>query len=376
MSRGLPGLPQRQEARGDGADPARAPARGRGPRPRRRDGVRRAGRGPADLRGQRAAQGPRRAGGHRAAHAGRRLRPLRRRAQRHARRALRALGRPAEVRRRATTSCCSPSSPTSPTSAAAPTSPARSPSATPTAVELVVEGRMDGRVIRETRGSGGFGYDVVFVADDHPGPTTAELSVADKDAISHRGRALREIAPQVAVLLGSRARRRSGHGPDRASPHPACRGSVPRRVAHAEDGPTVPHPPSGWAAPHTSNSGPRSDDAPGPRTARAEPACRTPPHGDLAGPRHRSRTRRQEVSRGRGPRPRFEAGTTSKSGWGGVTQRMPRGTGRHDGRGRPRGSARTGEQQPADAARVGAARAGVVPRWVTPGPPAAAAGRP
>jgi len=68
--------------------------------------------------------------------------------------------------------------------------------------ELVVEGRMDGRIIRETRGSGGFGYDVVFVADEHPGPTTAELSVEDKDAISHRGKALREIAPQVARLLG------------------------------------------------------------------------------------------------------------------------------------------------------------------------------
>ena len=67
--------------------------------------------------------------------------------------------------------------------------------------ELVVEGRMPGRVIREVRGSGGFGYDVVFEADDHPGLTTAELSVADKDAISHRGRALRGIAPQVAVLL-------------------------------------------------------------------------------------------------------------------------------------------------------------------------------
>ena len=68
--------------------------------------------------------------------------------------------------------------------------------------ELVVEGRMDGRIIRETRGTGGFGYDVVFVADEHPGPTTAELSVPDKDAISHRGKALREIAPKVAALLG------------------------------------------------------------------------------------------------------------------------------------------------------------------------------
>jgi XTP/dITP diphosphohydrolase len=69
--------------------------------------------------------------------------------------------------------------------------------------ELVVEGRMDGHVIRETRGSGGFGYDVLFVADEHPGVTTAELSVADKDAISHRGKALREIAPQVARVLSA-----------------------------------------------------------------------------------------------------------------------------------------------------------------------------
>ncbi|MFJ9313922.1 RdgB/HAM1 family non-canonical purine NTP pyrophosphatase [Pimelobacter simplex] len=68
--------------------------------------------------------------------------------------------------------------------------------------ELVVEGRMDGRVEREVRGAGGFGYDVLFVADDHPGRTTAELSRDEKDAISHRGKALREIAPLVAELLG------------------------------------------------------------------------------------------------------------------------------------------------------------------------------
>lgn len=69
--------------------------------------------------------------------------------------------------------------------------------------ELVVHGRMDGSVVREVRGSGGFGYDVLFVADDHPGLTTAELSREDKDAISHRGKALRELAPQLARLLGS-----------------------------------------------------------------------------------------------------------------------------------------------------------------------------
>jgi XTP/dITP diphosphohydrolase len=65
----------------------------------------------------------------------------------------------------------------------------------------VVTGRMPGRVIRETRGSGGFGYDVLFSADGHD-VTSAELPAADKDAISHRGQALRAVAPLVAASLG------------------------------------------------------------------------------------------------------------------------------------------------------------------------------
>ncbi|MDR7255828.1 XTP/dITP diphosphohydrolase [Nocardioides sp. BE266] len=71
--------------------------------------------------------------------------------------------------------------------------------------EQVVEGRMDGRIIREVRGSGGFGYDVVFVAVEHDaeGLTSAELDPAEKDRISHRGRALRELAPQVAADLNA-----------------------------------------------------------------------------------------------------------------------------------------------------------------------------
>jgi XTP/dITP diphosphohydrolase len=64
----------------------------------------------------------------------------------------------------------------------------------------VVHGTMPGRVIREMRGSGGFGYDVVFVADGHD-RTSAELPADEKDAISHRGKALREIAPYVADVL-------------------------------------------------------------------------------------------------------------------------------------------------------------------------------
>jgi XTP/dITP diphosphohydrolase len=72
--------------------------------------------------------------------------------------------------------------------------------------EHVVHGRMPGRVIREVRGDGGFGYDVLFVADQPTGDgrTSAELSVGEKDAISHRGRALREIAPVVAKVLTGR----------------------------------------------------------------------------------------------------------------------------------------------------------------------------
>ena len=67
-------------------------------------------------------------------------------------------------------------------------------------VEQVEHGEMPGRVIREMRGSGGFGYDVLFVADGHD-RTSAELPPDEKDATSHRGRALRRIAPVVAETL-------------------------------------------------------------------------------------------------------------------------------------------------------------------------------
>ncbi len=65
-----------------------------------------------------------------------------------------------------------------------------------------VDGVMRGRVVREVRGSGGFGYDVLFCAEGHH-VTTAELPAGEKDAISHRGQALREIAPVVAAALGA-----------------------------------------------------------------------------------------------------------------------------------------------------------------------------
>lgn len=66
--------------------------------------------------------------------------------------------------------------------------------------ELVERGEMVGRLLHEARGEGGFGYDPLFVPDGEQ-RTSAELSPAEKDAISHRGRAFRAIAPHVAELL-------------------------------------------------------------------------------------------------------------------------------------------------------------------------------
>ena len=73
--------------------------------------------------------------------------------------------------------------------------------ALPDGVERVVEGRLTGVLVRERRGSNGFGYDPVFVPDGET-RTTAELEPQEKDAISHRGRAFRGLVPHVAELLG------------------------------------------------------------------------------------------------------------------------------------------------------------------------------
>jgi XTP/dITP diphosphohydrolase len=60
---------------------------------------------------------------------------------------------------------------------------------------LIVHGRCSGTLTHEPRGDGGFGYDPAVVPDDLPGDgrTMAELSAEEKDAISHRGRAAREL---------------------------------------------------------------------------------------------------------------------------------------------------------------------------------------
>jgi XTP/dITP diphosphohydrolase len=65
--------------------------------------------------------------------------------------------------------------------------------------EVVLHGRMPGRLIREPRGDNGFGYDPIFVPAGLS-VTSSELSNEEKDAISHRGQALRALA---AYLVGS-----------------------------------------------------------------------------------------------------------------------------------------------------------------------------
>ena len=66
--------------------------------------------------------------------------------------------------------------------------------------EQVGAGTLVGRLIREPRGSNGFGYDPVFVPDGYD-VTTAEMLAEDKDAISHRGEAFRALAPLLRDLL-------------------------------------------------------------------------------------------------------------------------------------------------------------------------------
>ncbi len=65
--------------------------------------------------------------------------------------------------------------------------------------EVVVRGEWPGSIAREPRGDGGFGYDPVFVPDGSD-RTAAQLSPAEKDAVSHRGRALALLVPALEAL--------------------------------------------------------------------------------------------------------------------------------------------------------------------------------
>jgi len=66
--------------------------------------------------------------------------------------------------------------------------------------ELVCDGTVEGHISAVAKGSSGFGYDPVFVPDDGDGRTFAEMTAAEKHAISHRGRALAELVTALTSL--------------------------------------------------------------------------------------------------------------------------------------------------------------------------------
>lgn len=75
--------------------------------------------------------------------------------------------------------------------------------------EIVRTGEMPGVILHAARGEHGFGYDPLFVPDDQPGRTnadgepltSAEMTPEEKNAISHRGKALRALMPELAAAL-------------------------------------------------------------------------------------------------------------------------------------------------------------------------------
>lgn len=68
----------------------------------------------------------------------------------------------------------------------------------PDGSELAAEGICPGTIARADRGEGGFGYDSIFVPDEGDGRTFAEMSGDDKHAMSHRGRAFRNLVDALA----------------------------------------------------------------------------------------------------------------------------------------------------------------------------------
>jgi XTP/dITP diphosphohydrolase len=65
---------------------------------------------------------------------------------------------------------------------------------------LRAEGRVDGSIAFEERGTNGFGYDPIFLPAETPGKTLAELDSAAKNRVSHRGRALQRLRPVLERL--------------------------------------------------------------------------------------------------------------------------------------------------------------------------------
>jgi XTP/dITP diphosphohydrolase len=68
----------------------------------------------------------------------------------------------------------------------------------PDGSETIVEGVCTGRIAEAERGTRGFGFDPLFIPDDGDGRTFAEMTAEEKNAVSHRGRAFRALAAELA----------------------------------------------------------------------------------------------------------------------------------------------------------------------------------
>ncbi|OIR46311.1 RdgB/HAM1 family non-canonical purine NTP pyrophosphatase [Corynebacterium sp. NML130628] len=71
---------------------------------------------------------------------------------------------------------------------------------TPQGEEFTAEGRWEGSLLEAPKGEHGFGYDPIFQPADTPGRSSAQLTPEGKNARSHRGTALRALAPHIAAL--------------------------------------------------------------------------------------------------------------------------------------------------------------------------------
>lgn len=78
------------------------------------------------------------------------------------------------------------------------------PWAAPGESPIVAEGSCEGRIAREGRGTGGFGYDPLFLVTEMGSRAMAELTDAEKNAVSHRGRAAKALLPQLSRLVTER----------------------------------------------------------------------------------------------------------------------------------------------------------------------------
>ena len=90
------------------------------------------------------------------------------------------------------------------------------------------EGICEGAIARERHGAGGFGYDPVFLPDAYPGRTLAEVSEEEKNAVSHRGRALQAMSRWLSACSALSSAMTGDGSPDT----PSVAGSEPISTDH------------------------------------------------------------------------------------------------------------------------------------------------